>query len=278
MADEDEMETSRRSFLKLMGASTALAGFGMAACRRPESYIVPYTKAPEWVIPGKATYYASGDAARPRCHAAGGDHLRRPPDQARAEPPPPGCRRHGRLRPGLGARPLLALPLAEDPQPRQTRKRAEFWTPPSRNRRRQGPRKSVSSSVPMTARPATALPRSWPRNSRREVLSIRSAHRRGLQGPRRRGGWSRISPRRTASWRSTAISPAPIPGAGDPFFDRRKPEGKGYEGQAGRLENEPPLRRGGRVFADRRHGGPPPARRTQPGAAVAATDRPRTRA
>jgi MoCo/4Fe-4S cofactor protein with predicted Tat translocation signal len=54
-----EAETSRRSFLKLMGASTALAGFGMAACRRPEAYILPYTKAPEWVIPGKATYYAS---------------------------------------------------------------------------------------------------------------------------------------------------------------------------------------------------------------------------
>ena len=59
MADEADAETSRRSFLKLMGASTALAGFGMAACRRPESYIVPYNKAPEWVIPGKATYYAS---------------------------------------------------------------------------------------------------------------------------------------------------------------------------------------------------------------------------
>ncbi len=59
MANEGEMETSRRSFMKLMGASTALAGFGMAACRRPETYIVPYTKAPEWVIPGKATYYAS---------------------------------------------------------------------------------------------------------------------------------------------------------------------------------------------------------------------------
>ncbi len=59
MANEGEMETSRRSFMKLMGASTALAGFGMAACRRPESYIVPYTKAPEWVIPGTATYYAS---------------------------------------------------------------------------------------------------------------------------------------------------------------------------------------------------------------------------
>jgi len=67
MADEGDAETSRRSFLKLMGASSALAGFGMAACRRPESYIVPYTKAPEWVIPGKATYYAS---AMPRANGA----------------------------------------------------------------------------------------------------------------------------------------------------------------------------------------------------------------
>ena len=67
MADGEDVETSRRSFLKLMGASTALAGFGMAACRRPEAYIVPYTKAPELVIPGKATYYAS---AMPRAGGA----------------------------------------------------------------------------------------------------------------------------------------------------------------------------------------------------------------
>ena len=59
MENQDEMETSRRTFLKLMGSSTALAGFGMVACRRPEAYLVPYTQAPEWVIPGKATYYAS---------------------------------------------------------------------------------------------------------------------------------------------------------------------------------------------------------------------------
>ncbi len=59
MENQDELETSRRTFLKLMGSSTALAGFGMVACRRPEAYIVPYTQAPEWVIPGKATYYAS---------------------------------------------------------------------------------------------------------------------------------------------------------------------------------------------------------------------------
>jgi molybdopterin-containing oxidoreductase family iron-sulfur binding subunit len=67
MANADEAETSRRSFLKLMGASTALAGLGMAACRRPEAYLVAYTQAPEWVIPGKATYYAS---AMPRAHGA----------------------------------------------------------------------------------------------------------------------------------------------------------------------------------------------------------------
>lgn len=67
MSNEAEAETSRRSFLKLMGASTALAGFGMAACRRPEAYIVPYTRAPEWVIPGKATYYAT---SMPRAHGA----------------------------------------------------------------------------------------------------------------------------------------------------------------------------------------------------------------
>lgn len=59
MENQEELETSRRTFLKLMGSSTALAGFGMVACRRPEAYIVPYTEAPEWVIPGKATYYAT---------------------------------------------------------------------------------------------------------------------------------------------------------------------------------------------------------------------------
>jgi len=59
MENQEALETSRRTFLKLMGSSTALAGFGMVACRRPEAYIVPYTEAPEWVIPGKATYYAS---------------------------------------------------------------------------------------------------------------------------------------------------------------------------------------------------------------------------
>ncbi len=52
-------EWSRRGFLKLMGASMALAGFGFTSCRRPEAHLVPFTKTPEWAIPGKALYYAT---------------------------------------------------------------------------------------------------------------------------------------------------------------------------------------------------------------------------
>ena len=59
-AAEMEGDTlSRRSFLQLMGGSLALAGFGLSGCRRPEAYLVPYTKAVEWVIPGKLVYYAT---------------------------------------------------------------------------------------------------------------------------------------------------------------------------------------------------------------------------
>ena len=48
---------SRRKFLKLMGASVALAG---AACtRQPSEKIIPYVLPPEEVVPGKALYYAS---------------------------------------------------------------------------------------------------------------------------------------------------------------------------------------------------------------------------
>ncbi|HEX4639820.1 MAG TPA: TAT-variant-translocated molybdopterin oxidoreductase, partial [Chthoniobacterales bacterium] len=52
-------EWSRRGFLKLMGASMALAGFGLTSCRRPESHLVPFTKSVEWTIPGKVLYYAT---------------------------------------------------------------------------------------------------------------------------------------------------------------------------------------------------------------------------
>ena len=50
---------SRRNFLKLTGASAALAGVGLTACRRPEAYLVPFTRSAEWTIPGKFLYYAT---------------------------------------------------------------------------------------------------------------------------------------------------------------------------------------------------------------------------
>ncbi len=53
-------DPSRRSFLRVMGASLALAGAAtLPGCRRPEHKILPYGKQPEDVIPGKALYYAT---------------------------------------------------------------------------------------------------------------------------------------------------------------------------------------------------------------------------
>ena len=52
--------TDRRGFLRLMGASMALAGAGLTGCRRwPKEHIAPYAARPEGMIPGKATQYAS---------------------------------------------------------------------------------------------------------------------------------------------------------------------------------------------------------------------------
>lgn len=56
---EEEREMSRRSFVKLMGAASALAGLSMVSCRRNETNLIPYVQAPEWTIPGKPTSYAS---------------------------------------------------------------------------------------------------------------------------------------------------------------------------------------------------------------------------
>jgi MoCo/4Fe-4S cofactor protein with predicted Tat translocation signal len=51
-------ETSRRTFMKLMGASIALAG--LTACtREPEEKIVAYVRQPEEIIPGKPLFYAT---------------------------------------------------------------------------------------------------------------------------------------------------------------------------------------------------------------------------
>jgi len=57
-------DVSRRNFLQLMGASMALAGLSFAGCRRPEKHLVPFTRAVEWSIPGKALFFATAYPTR----------------------------------------------------------------------------------------------------------------------------------------------------------------------------------------------------------------------
>ena len=55
--DEDQV-AGRRNFLKLMGASMALAG--LTACtRQPTERIMPYVRQPEELIPGRPLFYAT---------------------------------------------------------------------------------------------------------------------------------------------------------------------------------------------------------------------------
>jgi MoCo/4Fe-4S cofactor protein with predicted Tat translocation signal len=70
--------SKRRTFLKLMGASLALAG--VSACtKQPPEMIVPYVRDPERIVPGKPLFYAT---ARPASGGALGllaeSHMGRP--------------------------------------------------------------------------------------------------------------------------------------------------------------------------------------------------------
>jgi MoCo/4Fe-4S cofactor protein with predicted Tat translocation signal len=56
-ADLWQTSLSRRSFLKLMGASLALAS--LTGCGRPREQIVPYVEQPEEIVPGRPLFYAT---------------------------------------------------------------------------------------------------------------------------------------------------------------------------------------------------------------------------
>jgi molybdopterin-containing oxidoreductase family iron-sulfur binding subunit len=56
--------TTRRAFMKLMGASMALAGIGSSGCRRPEHKILPFGRQPEDYIHGVPQFFATAMPTR----------------------------------------------------------------------------------------------------------------------------------------------------------------------------------------------------------------------
>ena len=58
-AETWEDPVSRRSFLKLMGASLALAGLSSACVIQPPEKVVPYVRQPEEIVPGKNLFFAT---------------------------------------------------------------------------------------------------------------------------------------------------------------------------------------------------------------------------
>ncbi len=57
-ADEWNDPVERRTFLKIMGASLALAGLSGCVIQPPEK-IVPYVRQPEELVPGKGLFFAT---------------------------------------------------------------------------------------------------------------------------------------------------------------------------------------------------------------------------
>ena len=112
-ASEFTDPAGRRDFLRLMGASIALAG--AAACtRQPTEQIVPYVKAPEDLDPRQAAVLRHRDAVRRDRGARAGREPHGPADQDRAEPGASvHARRHRPLRAGVDPRSLRSGPLAD---------------------------------------------------------------------------------------------------------------------------------------------------------------------
>jgi len=55
-----QLRVRRRSFVGILGASTALAGLTTGCIRKPVERILPFAKRPEDVVPGEALFYSTG--------------------------------------------------------------------------------------------------------------------------------------------------------------------------------------------------------------------------
>ena len=105
-------EWSRRSFLKLMGASMALAGFGLTVVAGPKRIWFRSRRASEWAIPGQALYYATAMPRRTGAMPLVVTTVDGRPIKIEGNPLHPGERRRDRrLRPGFGSRSLRSVAL-----------------------------------------------------------------------------------------------------------------------------------------------------------------------
>ena len=112
-ASEFTDPVGRRQFLRLMGASLALAG--VTACtKQPAEAIVPYVRAPEEIVPGKPLFFATAMPLGGVRDGRAGREPRGAADEDRGQPRAPGQpRRDGRLRPGLDPGALRPGPVAD---------------------------------------------------------------------------------------------------------------------------------------------------------------------
>ena len=103
-ASEWTDKSSRRDFMKIMGASLALAG--LSACtRQPLEPIVPYVRQPQNLVLGKPLFYATAMPLGRLRHRAAGGEPRRPSDQDRRQSAASlDAGRNRRLHPGQRAR------------------------------------------------------------------------------------------------------------------------------------------------------------------------------
>lgn len=59
LVEASRSPTTRRNFLKLMGAALTMAGLTGCSIQQPRETIVPYVIAPESIVPGKPLFYAT---------------------------------------------------------------------------------------------------------------------------------------------------------------------------------------------------------------------------
>ena len=111
-SDDEDADEGRRNFLKLMGASLALAG--LTACtRQPTEHIMPYVRQPEELIPGRPLFFATAMTVNGVANGLLVESHKGRPTKIEGNPEHPATL--GRLRrflAGLGAATLRSGPLA----------------------------------------------------------------------------------------------------------------------------------------------------------------------